>query len=110
MAVPECGKPVADFVASGIVDLVSSPNAMVFGITERFGVAVPTGRLIRDSRRMPHGASKPVEPHPADRQPRRTNEPEADFEIAFVNGADGEALARQQVTGHVPASTDEAKQ
>jgi hypothetical protein len=45
---------------------------------------------------MPHGASKPVEPHLADRQPRRTSEPEADFEIAFVYEAEGEALARQQ--------------
>ena len=53
-------------------------------------------QLIRDTPRMPPGATEPVEPHLADRQPRRTYGPEADFEIIFADGAEAEALARPQ--------------
>ncbi|NKY33882.1 hypothetical protein HGA13_12440 [Nocardia speluncae] len=45
---------------------------------------------------MPHDQSTPVEPHRADRQPRRTSQPEPDFQLTFVDGAEGEALTQQQ--------------
>ncbi|WP_433757349.1 hypothetical protein [Nocardia sp. CA-135398] len=45
---------------------------------------------------MPPVQPETVEPHHADRQPRRTNGPEADFEIIFADGAEEETLARQQ--------------
>lgn len=45
---------------------------------------------------MPPGPTEPFEPHRADRGPRRTNTPEADIDITVTDGAEAEALARQQ--------------
>lgn len=45
---------------------------------------------------MPHGANEPVESHSVERQPRRAVGPDADFEIVFIDGAEGDILDQQQ--------------
>jgi len=77
-------------------DISSVCTTSETGSTERFGVSEPAGQPVPDTRSMPHDVSKSVEPHLVDRQPLRINEPEADFQITFVDGAEGEALAQQQ--------------
>lgn len=45
---------------------------------------------------MLHGPSKPNEPQFADRQIQQANQLEADAEITWADGSEGEAIAQQQ--------------